>query len=140
MLQQKTVNIGENSFVIEQLPTTKGLEVTFAIAQILKGLAEGTTEEFVLNILETKMNIGKMIAGVISCTDVKETPEFIKGVICGSVKQPDMSQGESEFEIYFAGNYELLSELFSEIIVFNKFHELVKKNLYQLIEMLPASE
>jgi len=140
MLQQKTIKIGETEYIIEQLPTTKGLEVTFAIAQILKGLAEGASEEFIFNLLETKLNIGKSIAGVISCTDVKETPIFIKGVICDSVKKPDMGSDETLFDLHFAGNYEELSELFSEIIMFNKFHELVKKNLFQLIELFPPSE
>ena len=87
MLKQHTVTIGEMDFIIEQLPATKGLEVAFAIAQILKGIAEGVSEEFVLNFTETKVNLGKSLAGLIACSDVKETPEFIKQLVVMSVKK-----------------------------------------------------
>lgn len=138
MLKQHTVTIGETDFTIEQLPTTKGLEVTFAIAQILKGLAEGVSEEFVLNFTESKVNIGKSLAGLIACSDVKETPEFIKSLVVMSVKKPEMT-GESDlFEQHFAGNYEELSDLLTEIIVFNKFSDLVKKNVLKLTGLLQA--
>jgi len=137
MLKQHTVTIGETDFIIEQLPTTKGLEVTFAIAQLLKGLAEGASEEFVLNFTETKVNIGKSIAGLIACSGVKETPEFIKQLVVMSVKKPEMIEDDF-FEDHFAGNYEELSDLLTEIVVFNGFHELVKKNLLKLTELLQA--
>lgn len=137
MLKQHAVKIGETDFIIEQLPTTKGLEVSFAIAQLLKGLAEGVSEEFVLNFTETKVNLGKSLAGLIACSDVKETPEFIKQLVMMSVKKPEMIKGDF-FEDYFAGNYEELSELLTEIIIFNGFHELVKKNLLKLTELLQA--
>lgn len=136
MLDQKTVTIGDVDFVIQQLPTSKGLEVTFAIAQILKGLAEGVSAEFVLNFDQTKVNIGKMIAGLISCSDIKETPEFIKNLVMISVVSPDMAGEEQMFEQHFAGNYEDLAELLSEIIIFNRFHDLVKKNLLRLTELM----
>lgn len=138
MLDQKSVTIGETDFVIQQLTTSKGLEVTFAIAQILKGVAEGVSDEFVLNFDQTKVNIGKMIAGLISCSDVKETPEFIKNLVMMSVVSPDMAGEEQMFEQHFAGNYEELADLVSEIIVFNKFHDLVKKNLFRLTALLQA--
>jgi len=136
MLNQKTVTIGKTDFVIQQLTASKGLEVTFAIAQILKGLAEGVSEEYVLNFDATKVNIGKMIAGVIACSDVKETPEFIKQLVMDSVVSPDMGGQEQLFEQHFAGNYGELSELLEEIIVFNGFSELVKKNALRLISII----
>lgn len=136
MLNQKTVSIGKTDFVIQQLTTSKGLEVTFAIAQILKGLAEGVSEEYVLNFDATKVNIGKMVAGVISCSDVKETPGFIKNLVMDSVVSPDMGGQEQMFEQHFAGNYAELSELLEEIIVFNGFVDLVKKNTLRLISII----
>ena len=139
-LRQKSLTIGKESFVLEQLPTTKGLEVTFAIGQIIKGMAEGVSDEFVLNFDATKVNAGKMIAGVIANTDVKETPEFIKQLICDSVKSPDFGSDAELYETYFAGKYELINDVLTEIIVFNKFHDLVKKNLFQLMALLQESE
>ena len=136
MLDQKTVTIGKTDFVIGQLTTSKGLEVTFAIAQILKGLAEGVSEEYVLNFDATKVNVGKSIAGLIACSDVKETPEFIKQLVMDSVVSPDMGGQEQLFEQHFAGNYGELSELLEEIIVFNGFSELVKKNALRLISLM----
>jgi len=136
MLDQKPVTIGKTDFVIQQLTTSKGLEVTFAIAQILKGVAEGVSEEYVLNFDATKVNVGKMIAGVIACSDVKETPEFIKQLVMNSVVSPDMGGQEQLFEQHFAGNYGELSELLEEIIVFNGFTELVKKKAMQLISVI----
>ncbi len=140
MLDQKTITIGKTDFVIQQLPTTKGLEVTFAIGKILKGLAEGVSDEYVLNFDQTKVNIGKMIAGLISCSDVKETPEFIKQLVMSSVVSPDMAGQDQLFEQHFAGNYEELSELVEKIIVFNKFSDLVKKNVLKLISMIQAEQ
>lgn len=139
-LQQKTISIGEKAFTIQQLPTTKGLEVTFAIGHILKGMGEGVSEEFVFNFTETKANFGKMVAGMIGCTDVKGTPEFIKNLICDSVIKPDMLGNAELFETEFAGEYELLSEVLEEIIIFNKFHELVKKNLLRIIATVQSDE
>lgn len=136
MLDQKTVTIGKTDYVIQQLTTSKGLEVTFAIAQILKGMAEGVSEEYVLNFDQTKMNIGKMIAGLIACSDIKETPEFIKNLVMTSVISPDMGGQEQLFEQHFAGNYAELEELLSEIVVFNRFHDLVKKTATRLIGMI----
>ncbi len=136
MLDQKPVTIGKTDFIIEQLPTSKGLEVTIAIAQILKGVAEGVTDEFVLNFDQTKINVGKSIAGLVTCSSVKETPEFIKQLVIMSVKQPEMTGEDQLFEQHFAGNYAELSELLTEIIVFNKFHDLVKKNLFQFIAVI----
>ena len=138
-LDQRSCSIGETSFTIEQLPTTKGLEVTFAIGQIIKGMAEGVTDEFVLNFDQTKMNVGKMIAGVIANTDVRETPEFIKQLVLDSVVKPDFRTEPELFDDHFAGNYEDLSELLTEIIIFNKFHDLVKKNLLAFIAILQES-
>ena len=106
------------------------------ISQIVKGLAEGVTDEFILNFSETKVNIGKMIAGVIANTDVKETPEFIKQLICDSVVSPKLRDEAQLFETHFAGNYEDLSDLLVEIIIFNGFSELVKKNLLALTGFL----
>ena len=133
-MKQKTIQIGGTDYTIQQLPATKGLEVTFAIAQILKGLAEGVSEEFVFSFEETSINIGKMIAGIISETDIKGTPEFIKNVVMESTIKPDMDN--DLFETHFAGNYEELADLLSEIIQFNKFHELIKKNALRFIDIL----
>lgn len=137
-MKQKTILIGKTDFTIQQLPTTKGLEVTFAIAQILKGLAEGVTEEFVLSFEETKANIGKMISGVIANTDIKGTPEFIKNVVMESTVKPDLDS--DMFDTHFAGNYEELSDLLTEIIVFNGFHTLFKKKTLEFINILQAEK
>lgn len=136
MLKQKTIQIGKTDFTIQQLPTTKGLEVTFAIAQILKGMAEGVTDEFVFSFEETKVNVGKMVAGVISCTDIEGTPEFIRNLVIKSTAKPEMST--DEFDLHFSGNYAELAELLENIIIFNGFHELFKKKLMEFMQILQA--
>ena len=105
-----------------------------AIGHILKGLAEGVTEEFVLSFAETKINIGKMIAGVISNTDIKGTPEFIKNVVIASVVRPELDN--DGYENHFAGNYEELADLLGAIIEHNAFHDLIKKNLLRFIDIV----
>jgi hypothetical protein len=136
MLKQKTVALGDTDFLIEQLPATEGLEVTIALGKIIAGAAEGVSDEFVLTVDSTKVNVGKLIAGVINTTDVKGTPEFIKQTICKSVVKPDLTKGGSEFDIIFAGHYDWIAEILEEIIVHNGFHELVKKNLSRTIALL----
>lgn len=136
MLEQRTVTINGNEYVIQRLSTSKGLEVAFAIAHIIKGFAEGVNEEFVLNFSDTKVNIGKALAGIISASDVKETPLFIRNLVIDSVVSPDISKDVELYEDRFSGNYEELADLLGEILVFNKFHDLVKKNLLKLIALL----
>lgn len=139
-LDQKTITIGKTDFIIEQLPAMKGLEVTFAIGKIMSGAAEGFSEEFVLSFKDTTVNIGKMIAGVIGCTDVKGTPEFIRNLVVDSIVKPDFKAEPTLFDTHFSGEYEQLSDLIGEIVVHNKFHELVKKNLLRLKLLLEVSE
>lgn len=138
MLEQKTVKINKQSFTLQQLPATKGLEAALAIVHILRGASEGFTDEYVLNIQETKVNIAKVVSGVIGATDIKETPKFIKQLIIDSVVKPEFD--EDTYEDTFAGEYSLMFEVLSEIVEHNKFMELVKKNLSPLIMGLLVTE
>lgn len=138
MLDQKTVTLGDEKFVIQALPATKGLEVAFTIAHILKGASEGFSEQYVLNVLDTHMNIGKLVAGIIGAIDIKGTPQFIRDLIKSSIISPECN--DEFFDSRFAARYNDLAELMKEIILLNNYGELIKKNLMPVIDLLFSTQ
>jgi len=132
MLEQKNIVIGEQKYTIQQLPAMSGLEVMIATGKILQGASAGFSDEFVLNVSDTQINVAKLVAGILDATDVKGTPQFIKKLILDSVIRPDPF-GDDEFDSHFSANYTGLFELLEAIYLHNKFGELVKKTLSPLI-------
>lgn len=138
MIDQKTIDVCGEPVVIQQLPAQTGMEVFLAFSKILAGAKEGIGIESILNLEETKIDLGKIIAGIIEATDVKGTPEFIRKLVEDSMVSPAYSQ--DYFNGTFAGHYSELFELVSEIFKFNNFDDLVKKSLWPIIEQLLTTQ
>lgn len=138
MLEQKTVTIGEDKFVIQALPATKGLEVAFTIAHILKGAGQGFSEQYVLNVLDTHINVGQLVSGILSAVDIQGTPQFIRDLVKTSVISPDCD--DEFYESRFAARYDDLAELVKEIIVLNNYGDVIKKNLMPVIGLLFSTQ
>jgi len=138
MLEQKTVKVCGTKITIQQLPTENGFEVFIALSKILAGAKDGVNIKSLLNFDEPEVNIGAIIAGIIEKTDVIGTPQFIRKLIEDSIIKPEFT--EEFYNNTFAGNYSELFVLVGEIILFNHFDDVVKKNLYPFIENLLAPE
>lgn len=138
MLEQKTVKVCGKKITIQQLPTENGFEVFIALSKILAGAKDGVNIKSLLNFDEPEVNIGAIIAGIIEKTDVIGTPQFIRKLIEDSIIKPEFD--EEFYNTTFAGNYSELFSFVGEIILFNHFDDVVKKNLYPFIEQLLISE
>ena len=128
MLEQKEVTVGGRQYVLQQLPTTQGIQVAVTIGLLIAGAAEG------FDVIEAAdgltMNPARVVAGVLKRTSPQETPAMLKKLVTDSVIKPDMV-GDA-YESAFAGRYDDLYDLVAEILAFNGFVELVKKKLPEI--------
>lgn len=138
MLDQKTVTIGEDKFTIQALPATKGLEVAFTIAHILKGAGQGFSEQYVMNVLDTHINVGQLVSGIMNAVDIKGTPQFIRDLVKSSIVSPDCD--DEFYESRFAARYDDLADLLKEIILLNNYGDVIKKNLMPVIGLLFSTQ
>jgi len=125
MLDQKEITIGAKQYIIQQLPSSRGIQVAVQIAQIAAGAAQGIgTAE---NIEEIPLNIGGIIDGIVRRLDAEATPAFIKRLVIESVVRPELTSDGYEAE--FSGNYDALWDLVAKIIEHNKLLDVLKKKL-----------
>ena len=140
MLDQKEITVCGKQYVIQQLPSSRGIQVAVQIAQIAAGAAQGIgTSE---NIEDMPINIGGIIDGIVRRLDAEATPAFIKRLVVESVARPELtSEG---YEAEFSGNYDALWELVAKIIEHNKLLDVLKKKLSegmgQLLSEKPKPE
>jgi len=131
MLDQKEITVhfsGEpKQFVIQQLPSSRGMQVHFTLMQIVAGAADGVGFTTSNDLLDTPVNIGAVLAGMVKRLDPVASPTFIKRVILESVITPKLK--DDDFESQFSGEYDALFELFEKIIEHNNFVEALKKRL-----------
>ena len=125
MLDQREVTISGKQYIIQQLPSSRGIQVAVQIAQIAAGAAQGIgTAE---NIEEIPLNIGGIIDGTVRRLDAEATPAFIKRLVIESVVRPELTSDGYEAE--FSGNYDALWDLVAKIIEHNKLLDVLKKKL-----------
>ena len=132
-LSQKSFNIGGKDFMIQTLPATKGIEAVVALALITAGAAEGCGDHKT-DFLDMKINIGKIIGGLFKRLDIERTPIFIKDLVLLSVISPKLDV--DLYEIEFAGEYTLLSDLVVAILEHNNLLDFVKKKVAQIMAKL----
>ena len=105
-ISQKSITIGEESFVIQSLPASKGIEAAVALSHVMAGAAEGIGGTKI-DFFDTEMNYGKIMAGMFNRLSISGTPTFVKDLILLSVILPEAlaDQKQDWFEDKFAGNY-----------------------------------
>lgn len=116
MLDQKTVTLGQDQFVIQQLPATKGLEAACKLGRFFAGAARGLGE-LPGDALEANVNIGQIVEGLLSRLDEREVPAFLKALVRESLIRPAYT--EELFETRFSGAYGELLSLIYEILELN---------------------
>jgi len=142
MLEQKTVQIGDTEFVIQQLPATRGMEVGIHITKIIMGAADGIDSiKDSDQILDAEYNPAKMVQGLMGQIDERGTPAFVKQLIQESMIRPDVSSGFSDwYESHFSANFDDLYELVSAIIEHNGYADMVKKKLQGIMDMFSEGD
>jgi hypothetical protein len=123
MLDQRDVTINGTQYVIQQLPSSRGMQVAIILAKIASGAAKGIGAAE--SIEDIPINIGGIIDGVVERLDAEASPAFIKRLVMDSVVRPEMTS--ESFEAQFSGNYDELWELVAKIIEHNKLLEVLKK-------------
>jgi len=135
MLDQKQVTIDGRSFTIQQFPTTIGLEIGFSLVKIIAGAAEGFGDiPPAGSFLDIWVNPGKIATGLMNKIDIVGTPQLIKRMIRESVVQPDFT--DEWYESEFSGEYDKLISVIEEIIKLNKYMEMVKKRIPELMSFM----
>ena len=125
MLDQKEITVIGKQYVIQQLPSSRGIQVAVQIAQIAAGAAQGIGSAE--NIEDIQFNIGGIIDGMVRRLDAEATPAFIKRLVIESMVSPEMTPDNYEAE--FSGNYDALWDLVAKIIEHNKLIDVLKKKL-----------
>jgi hypothetical protein len=132
VLEQKEVTVGGKQYVLQQLPTTHGIQVAVTIGLLIAGAAEG------FDIIEAAdgltMNPARVVAGVLKRTHPEQTPALLKKLVTESVIRPEMSS--DFYEMTFAGHYDDLYDLVAEVLSFNGFADLIKKKLPEITRHL----
>lgn len=131
MLKQKEVKLGDTDYVLQQFPSTRGLEVGIHLVKIAMGAADGFSDiPDEKSFLDTEINPARMAAGIFERIDEHGTPTFIKIVIKESLIKPDPANDfESWYENHFSANYNELYDLLAAIIEHNGYVDLIKKKM-----------
>ncbi len=132
-LNQKSINIGGEDFVIQTLPVTKGIEAAVALSHIMAGGAEGVGPTK-MDFFDTEFNFAGIAAGMMKRLSVQGTPIFIKDLILLSVVSPELDA--ELYEVKFAGEYELMFDLLKAILEHNNFVDLIKKKISEIMGLL----
>jgi hypothetical protein len=140
MLEQKEITLpftkGGQQFVIQQLPSSRGMQVATYLIQLFAGVAEGVGFTTANNLLLAPINPAAIIAGVIKRLHVDGTPSFIKRLVLESVISPALT--EDTYESTFSGEYDALLTLVERIVEHNKYVEALKKRLAVIISLLSS--
>ncbi len=133
MLDQNTVQIGDDEIVIESLPATHALQLITKTIRIVGGVGKGikdfpsSKEEFAKlgKELEKHLHLGDMLDGFIERLDSDELPKLIKQTVRASVPLYRDRQGKGEgsfedwYEFRFSKDLGSLFQLLFEIYKFN---------------------
>lgn len=142
MLENKTITIGGDDFVLEQLPTTPALKYAIALGKIFGTMLAGGFD--IENFDEEKdtfdqLNASKMVTGLLSQLDAEKTPELIKSMIRDSLLSPKWSN--DWYERRFSGELADLTQLLTHILQdnFGDVLEIAKKKLQAVPITRPKS-
>lgn len=105
-LKQKTVTVGETTYLLNQFPTTKGIGV---MKQLMRLCGPSATALFNDN------NISKAIELLVANVEAVNAEELMK-VLVGSASKGSVAVN---FDDEFAGEYANLMLLCKEVVVFN---------------------
>jgi len=135
MLDQKQVTIDGKSYTIQQFPTTIGLEIGISLVKVIAGAAKGFGDiPPAGSFLDIWVNPGKIASGLMGEIDIIGTPQLIKRMIKESIVSPDFD--DEWYESEFSGEYDNLISFIEEVISVNKYMEMVKKRIPELMSFM----
>lgn len=132
MLDQKEITVADKQYIIQQLPSSRGMQVAIQIARIISGASKGVGAADSLENIP--INVGGIVAGIIEQLDPDQTPALIKRLVMESVIQPEMTP--EKFEAEFSGEFDALWDLVGKIIEHNRFVDVIKKKAGAIMSQL----
>jgi hypothetical protein len=94
MIQEENVQIGEDTFTIQSLPTSDALILLGKLTRIVGGLGKGmrdfpgSIEELNMALKEGVLNPGEMVEGFLAKLDPEQTTKVLKAVVEKSLVKP----------------------------------------------------
>ncbi len=129
MLEQTTIQVGDDEFVLEQFPSTPGLKYGIKVGRIFGTMLAGGFDNDIQEggDLLDQLDISKMITGLLSQLHDDETPRLIKAMIRDSIKKPHWS--DEWYEDRFAGRFGDMAQVLMVILMdnFGDVLEIAKK-------------
>ena len=128
MLEQTTIKVGDDEFVLQQFSTTVGLRYAVQVGRIFGTMIAGGFEG--VEIVEGKdiaeqLDITKMITGLLSQLHDERTPELIKSMLKDAIKTYQVkgvtktAWDNAWYETRFAGKLGGLTELLMVVLMDN---------------------
>jgi len=137
MLDQKEITVGKTGYTLQQLNTTSCLEIGISMIQIIAGAAEGFGDVPAGGgFLDIWVNPGKLSAGLMNKLDVTGTPQLIKRMVRESLMAPEFT--EEWYEAEFSGELDNLFMLIEKIVELNRYPDLVKKRLPEIMGLISS--
>ena len=120
MLEQTTIKVGDDEFVLQQFSTTVGLRYAVQVGRIFGTMIAGGFEG--VEIVEGKdiaeqRDPSKMITGLLSQLHDERTPKLIKSMLKDALVKPNWD--DTWFETRFAGKLGDLTELLMVVLMDN---------------------
>ncbi len=116
MLQEKTIQVGDNSIIIRQLGTTLALYHSIKLGALFGGLTQGI-ESRGGNVQDWNIDFGKMVEGILAALDPNESPIWIKKLLKESMIKPEFN--DIWFDKTFSGSLEDLLDFLKDILEHN---------------------
>ncbi|MBT4266624.1 MAG: hypothetical protein HOD85_20690 [Deltaproteobacteria bacterium] len=137
MIKEQEILINNTEYRIKQLLFTKRTTLKIKFLKLVGGASDALNSLITGqgSILDSDIDIGGIIGGILEKLDPDETPIFIRETIQSCVVSPMGLEKVEQFETHFGDNYEDYIPLLVEIVKLN-FGGMVA----ELKKKLPATE
>ena len=89
MLEEKTIQVGDNFIIIRQLGTTLALYHSIKLGALFGGVSQGIESRGRgMDARNWNVDFGKMVEGILSNLDPSESPVWIKKLLQESMIKP----------------------------------------------------
>ena len=121
MLREQEILIHDTEYRIKQLLFSKRTALKIRFLKLIGG-ASGALSSLIKgqgNVMDSDLDLGAAVEGILEKLDPKETPEFIRETIQSCTVSPVGLDRIENFEVHFGNNYEDYIPLLIEIIKLN---------------------
>ncbi len=121
MIKEQEILINNTEYRIKQLLFTKRTALKIRFLKLIGGASEALNSliEGRGSVLDSSVDIGGIVGGILEKLDPDETPDFIRETIQSCTVSPMGLEKTENFETHFGDNYEDYIPLLVEIIKLN---------------------